>query len=96
MLARTCFTCLATLALCGCAVNPYGHDENFGASVKSAQALQLARPGVRPVGSALALDGESAALAIDNYYSSFAKPPPPVNVFNIGVGSNSSGSSSPR
>ena len=91
MLARTCFTCLATLALCGCAVNPYGTDETFGASVKSAQALQIAHPGVRPVGAPLGIDGESAALAIDNYYSSFAKPPPPVNVFNIGVGTNGSG-----
>lgn len=84
---------LAALALAGCAIYPSGVDQNFGASVKSATALQVVNPGARAAGGPLALDGQAAKFAIDRYNHSFEQPPTPQNVLNIGIGTGSSGTS---
>lgn len=86
---------LCSLAVAGCAVYPSTVDDRFGASVKSAVMLQSVNPGTRP-GAPLALDGEAAKFAVDRYQGSFQRPQPPVNVFNIGVGTSTSGGSSSR
>lgn len=84
---------LAGLALAGCAIYPSGIDQNFGASVKSANALQVANPARRAPREALALDGQAAKFAIDRYYHSYEQPPSPQNVLNIGIGTGASGTS---
>ncbi len=88
---------LPALAIAGCSML-YATDagENFGVTVKGATAAQIANPGpARTAAVPLAIDGEVAKNAVDNYYTSYETPPAPVNVFNIGVGTiGSTGSSS--
>ena len=83
---------LPALALAGCSMF-YTADPgpDFGVAVKGSAAAQVVNPGpAQRTASPLALDGESAAMLMDNYYASFQKPPAPVNVFNIGVGTRTS------
>jgi hypothetical protein len=39
------------------------------------------------------LDGPAADATIDRYHKSYETPPQPVNVFTIGIGSGSGGTS---
>lgn len=77
----------ATLA--ACTTTPRNLDAQMGDSVRIVRAQQTLNPPAsadsRPV---TALDGNAADAIVDRYRKSFAAPPPPVNVFNIGVGSS--------
>jgi hypothetical protein len=76
----------ATLAACG--TTPRNLDAQMGDSVRIVKAQQTLNPAAsadpRPV---TALDGSAADAIVDRYRKSFAAPPPPTNVFNIGVSS---------
>lgn len=83
--------CLAALLAAGCAENRYREEEGFGDAVRAAKARQIINPDAsrntaRPDG----MDGPSAKSTVDRYQKSFEIPPPPVNVFTIGVGSGTS------
>ncbi|MDD5329657.1 MAG: hypothetical protein PHX38_06605 [Sulfuricella sp.] len=75
-------------ALSGCAeVTPYW-DQHFGETVNLAKAQQTVNPDAsRNTDPVAGLDGQSGKAAIDRYHQTFQNPPPPVNVFNIGIGS---------
>ena len=78
---------LVALLAAGCAENRYREEEGFGDAVRAAKARQIINPDAsrntaRPDG----MDGHTAKATIDRYEKSFETPPPPVNVFTIGVG----------
>ena len=81
---------IAALAAGGCAVYPSAVDQNFGAAVTSATALQKANPGSVGTPVAIGLDGTAARSAVEVYHKSFEAPPAPQNVLNIGVGQSTS------
>lgn len=78
-------------SLAACATTPRNLDAQMGDSVRIIRAQQTLNPAAsadfRPV---QALDGNAADAIIDRYRKSFAAPPPPTNVFNIGVSSGGS------
>ena len=87
---------IAALLMSGCAETPIGGgtllDRTFGDAVRAARLQQTLNPNasqnfVAPAG----LDGQAAKATIDRYERSFEMPPPPVNVFTIGVGSGAGG-----
>ena len=81
------------LGLAGCALfGPTAVERNFGAAVMTACARQVADPAAaaRHKG-APGLDGVAANHAVDNYEKSFCAPPPPTNIYNIGVGGTNEG-----
>lgn len=82
-----------SLAAAGCTVPPTAVDANFGQALTSAKAAQVIDPDapsrVRPP---MTTDAQSARSAVDRYQKSFDTPPPPVQVFNIGVGGSGGGS----
>jgi hypothetical protein len=85
----------AALALiAGCAETPRV-DEHFGEAVRAATAQQVVNPDASlnrdPVAG---IDGQAANSTIDRYHRSYQVPPPPVNVFTIGVGTGGGGSMS--
>lgn len=89
--------CLAALLAAGCAEDRYREEEGFGDAVRAAKARQIINPdasrnAARPDG----MDGASAKATIDRYQKSYESPPPPVNVFTIGVGGGTAGSSVAR
>jgi hypothetical protein len=89
----TTSVCLAALVLAACTEPRIGGkdltDQTFGDAVRAAQAQQTLNPNasqnpVAPQG----MDGPTAKATIDRYDKSFETPPPPVNVYTIGVGSS--------
>ena len=79
---------IAAAVTAGCAEYPSQVDDDFGMAVTRARALQTIDPDApsrqRPV---LGTDGQAAKASVDRYEKSFETPPPPVNVYSIGVGS---------
>ena len=67
------------------------YEAEFGNATRATLNAQIINPdagnNTDPVAG---LDGRAARDVIDNYQKSYAKPEKPQNVFNIGVGGNSS------
>lgn len=85
----------AVALLGGCAMAHYETEAGFGDTVRAAQAQQTINPDAsRNLAPPNGLEGAAAKAVVDRYEKSFETPPAPVNVFNIGVGNNSGGSSS--
>jgi hypothetical protein len=83
---------LVAAGLVGC-VNPTPKlDDNFGKAVNAAKAQQIINPDASlntdPVAG---VDGQAADAAMNRYHRSFVQPAITPNVFNIGVGTGSSG-----
>jgi hypothetical protein len=81
------------IALCaiglvlGCAEQPTAVDRDFGHSLRRIQLEQSIHPhDTPPAYPPLVSDAVSGKAAIERYYKSYEMPPPPGNVFNIGVG----------
>ena len=70
------------------------YEAEFGNATRATLNAQIINPeaGNNPDPVA-GLDGRAARDAVNNYQKSFAQPEPIENVFNIGVGTNNSGSS---
>lgn len=88
---------LVALLVAGCAENRYREEEGFGDAVRAAKARQIINPDAsrntaRPDG----MDGIAAKATMDRYEKSYETPPPPVNVFTIGVGTGATGGTSVR
>lgn len=76
----------AIVCLSACVAPAPELERDFGKSVRAAVALQTLNPeagGDAPVNG---LEGRTAKDVYDRYGETFKSPPPPVNVFNIGVG----------
>ena len=67
-------------------------DARFGDAVNVAKAQQTLNPDASRNRNVVAgMDGKAAQDTILRYHESFKSPPPPANVFTIGVSSGSSG-----
>ncbi len=89
---KTRILLFSVISLAACGTTPQHLDSQMGESVRIVKALQTMNPqasaDLRPV---TGLDGKAADAIIDRYHRSFAAPPPPTNVFNIGVSSGGGG-----
>ncbi len=86
---------LASATLTGCVTQTPQMDDKFGEAVNSAKALQTINPDASlnsesPDG----MGGKAAAAVMNRYHDSYKNPPVPIDVFTIGVGSNSGSSGS--
>lgn len=81
-------------ALCACVEPAPRYEAEFGNATRATLNAQIINPnaGNNP-DPVTGLDGRAARDAINNYQKSFAQPQPTENVFNIGVGTDNSGSS---
>lgn len=67
------------------------YEAEFGNATRATLNAQIINPDAGNNPDPVAgLDGRAARDAINNYQKSYAKPEKPQNVFNIGVGGNSS------
>ena len=68
------------------------YEAEFGSATRATLKAQIINPNAGNNPDPVAgLDGRAARDAINKYQNSFAEPKPTENVFNIGVGSSSSG-----
>lgn len=74
----------------GCVPRSYQEEPQFGQTVRENRAIQTVNPTGIPPSGPVALDGSTGKAAVDRYISTFITPPPPVNVFSIGVGASGS------
>jgi hypothetical protein len=82
------FIALALVLFGGCANSPTpNYDARFGDAVRQARQMMIINPnaGTNP-DPMFGLDGVAAREAAVRYQESFQKPPPVVNVINIGGG----------
>ena len=88
---------VATLA--GCAPTSPEFDRTFGETVPLLRAQQTLNANAsvdNQKKSVDGVDGRAAREAINRYHKSFAEPPAPTNVFNIGVGTGTNDSGGDR
>ena len=77
----------SALFLGGCASQKTNLDEHFGEAVNTAKAQQTINPDAsRDTDPVAGIDGQAAQAVMERYHKTFQSPPPPVNVFTIGVG----------
>ncbi|MDI1301019.1 MAG: hypothetical protein PSX71_03865 [bacterium] len=82
---RIFLTCLAASLLAACSTTPY-LDRHFGEASRQAMSRQIISSEAK--NGPQKMDGQAANSVIDRYHKSYAVPPEPVNVFNIGVGAH--------
>ena len=76
---------LALTLLAGCASSPTpNYDARFGDAVRQARIAQTINPNAASTNTVMGMDGKAAHEAQVLYQDSFKKPPPVVNVINIG------------
>ena len=77
--------------LTACAEPAPRYEAEFGNATRATLNAQIINPDAGNNPDPVAgLDGRAARDAINNYQKSYAQPEKPQNVFNIGVGGNSS------
>lgn len=75
---------LALLAGCATSTTP-NYDARFGDAVRQARQTMTLNPTAGTTAAApTGIDGKAAREASERYQESFKKPPPVVNVINIG------------
>ena len=80
----------ALILITGCVSISPSFDDQFGQTVPTLRAQQIANPQAAIENQDRAvtgMDGRAAREAVDRYYKSFSEPPAPTNVFTIGIGS---------
>ena len=82
---------LSCAALTGCVQTTPEWDKHFGEAERMMMAQQVLNPDAGMKDIPDSLDGNASRESVIRYRSTFKEPPPPQNVFNIGVGSGSSG-----
>ena len=81
-----------SLSITGCANDAYMTAPNFGRAVRKAVSAQtLNQDAGKQQTFKAGADGVIMKSAVDRYQSTYELPPPPVNVFNIGVGGSAGG-----
>ena len=84
LLAQGCATTCNTFD--ACLANSPSLDARFGDSVNIAKAQQTLNPEASKNRNVVAgIDGKAAQDTMARYHESFKSPPPPANVFTIGV-----------
>ena len=76
----------ALTVLVGCVPRSYQEEPQFGETVRENQTIQTVNPKGIAASGPVTLNGTESRAAVDRYISTFITPPPPVNVFSIGVG----------
>lgn len=80
--------------LSACVETAPRYEAEFGNATRATLNAQIINPDAGNNPDPVAgLDGQAANDALENYQKSFAEPKPAENVFNIGVGTDNSGSS---
>lgn len=74
--------------LSACAPTSPRLDSRFGDSARMAIAQQTLNPVAAADSVPEVMDGAAARETVVRYRSTFKEPPPPQNVFNIGMGNN--------
>jgi len=82
---RILLTGLIAGLLAACSTTPY-LDRHFGEASRQALSRQVINPEAKD--GPQKTDGQTTNSVIDRYHKSYAVPPEPVNVFNIGVGTH--------
>ena len=88
-------TTILTIAvmLTACVEPAPRYEAEFGNATRATMKAQIINPDAGNNPDPVAgLDGRAARDAINSYQKSFAEPKPAENVFNIGVGTQNSGS----
>jgi hypothetical protein len=78
---------LVSTVAAGCGTTPR-LDARFGETTTTLRAQQLRDPtaAVRNEGRPVdGIEGTAASHAVDQYYQTFTKPPPPMTIYNFGV-----------
>ena len=88
----------ALFVVAGCQTATPNYDARFGDAVRDAKRAQTVDPdaGRKPVpAAATGTDGRASQEAMDRYHDAFKRPPPVVNVINIGgsIGDGAGGGS---
>ncbi len=81
-----------TFGISGCESITPNFDANFGKSLVAIRVAQTKNPMASIANKDKSTDGIEGRVAresIQRYHQSFIDPPPPSNVFTIGVGSGS-------
>ncbi len=78
---------VALATLTGCVAPTPNLDAHYGEALTQGRALQTLDPqaGLRAA-PAPVFEGAAAHAVVERYLKSFQTPPPPANVFAIGVG----------
>ena len=90
-LILACSATICLLSACKTFQTTPALDQSHGQALAALKAQQTFNPaaalqnGDRSVGS---VEASAVTPAVDRYYKSFAVPPPPVNIINIGVGTS--------
>ena len=88
------FSTFAFATLTACAPTTPVFDRQFGEATRSLTAQQIIDTNA-PVANRNrvpeGMDGRAALSTHERYQKSFTDPPPPVNVFTIGIGGGSTG-----
>lgn len=87
---------LATIAAAGCAQTTPDWESRFGQNARMTVAQQTLNPDAVTMQASEAADGQAVREGVVRYRQTFKEPPPPQNVFNIGVGSSAGGASGGR
>ena len=91
---RLALVACACASLDGCLTSTPTWDHTFGNAINEITALQVINPNASANADPVAgIDGTAATATQQNYAKSFMTPPPPVNMFTIGVSGGSSGGS---
>ncbi len=85
--AALCLAWLSSALLAACASDTPVLDAHWGKSLQAAQTRQSIHPeGSLPERGPIDTSGAVTRAGLDRYQQSFEKPPVPVNVLNLGVG----------
>ncbi|BFG76373.1 hypothetical protein PTKU46_44060 [Paraburkholderia terrae] len=85
-LIRASLCAAASLTLAGCLTSTPHWDETFGSSVSQLKEMQTLNPNAGMNTDPVAgVDGSTAHSIQKNYAKSFTTPPPPINVFAVGL-----------
>jgi hypothetical protein len=78
----------AVSLLAGCASTTPALDASFGEALMTIKARQTRDPAAALTNANKSVDGieaQAASNSMDRYYKSFATPPAPMNIINIGA-----------
>jgi hypothetical protein len=77
---------LSGAVLTGCAPTTPNWDQHFGEAQRMMMAQQVLNPDAGMKNPPDSMDGSASRESVVRYRSTFKEPPPPQNVFTIGVG----------
>jgi hypothetical protein len=77
---------LSGAVLTGCAPTTPNWDQHFGEAQRMMMAQQVLNPDAGMKNLPDSMDGSASRESVVRYRSTFKEPPPPQNVFTIGVG----------